>query len=966
MFQIDNSFLHSKFARRIFLLFLLSAIIPVTVIAILSFNHLARQFYTQSHEQSRIVCKAIGMELYRRLSISNDELLSIQRNLGDISNDFNHSPYEPGLNKPANFDEIMLYTSSGNKYYLYGKHDQIPELNIEQQRHLVNGKGVIQFRINSDNLIDVYMIQAFKHEGSADDLLVGKVNTEKLFAMRNLLPPYSDILILDDQGMILKSSTPSLGAVVPHLKSALSRSISGHVDWSLDGKLNYASYWSIFTQNLFSNTSLIVVVSQPESIALAPLQKFKTTYIPVLVFAILFVSLISVGQIRRRLIPLGTLRKATERIASGDLRGRIDINSDDEFANLGESFNIMANNLEMQFTSLATFAEIDRLILSSFDVRFIISTVLSRIGELTPCSSAAILLLDGDKQYSGKLWIRRNMIEDNIEETHVRLGLDELSKLQDNQAYVKYSIDSYCPAYLRMYIGEETQYLIMLPTFIKDALYSILIFGYSAQVTGKEQDWASLHKFADHIAIALSNAGWEERLYHQAHYDALTKLPNRALLKDRLEQAITRAQRNHSQIGLMFLDLDRFKLVNDSLGHTIGDRLLKNVADILVSQVRKIDTVVRFGGDEFIIIISDIDDTKDPVFELGTIAKKIFKATQHELEIEHHIVHPKMSIGIALYPNDGLEPEELIKNADAAMYHAKSKGRGRYDFYANELNDLASHRLQLEMDLRRALVNNEFQVVYQPKVDCRSGHLLGAEALIRWHHPVRGIIPPLEFIPIAEETGLIVDIGEWVMRNVCRQIVAWCASGLNPLPIAVNVSPNQFQQLNFIDILTDILKQNKLEPSMLELEITETTIMSDSERSIEKLNVCRAMGLNLAMDDFGTGYSSLSYLRNLPIHTLKIDKSFISSICEEDDACAIVNTTISLAHQLGQKVVAEGVESEEQRHLLQEMSCDAIQGYLISKPLPAEKFSVRFLQTDPGDTSIVYPDNTKPCKTVTR
>ena len=302
-----------------------------------------------------------------------------------------------------------------------------------------------------------------------------------------------------------------------------------------------------------------------------------------------------------------------------------------------------------------------------------------------------------------------------------------------------------------------------------------------------------------------------------------------------------------------------------------------------------------------------------------------------------------MSIGIACYPKNGLTPNELIKNADTAMYQAKNKGRARYEFFVPELNRAASHRLQLEQDLRHALASNEFVLNYQPKVDCRSGNLLGAEALIRWIHPQRGVISPAEFIGLAEETGLIRDIGEWVIRDACRQIVAWRTAGLDPAPIAVNVSPQQFQEDNFTISVAEILERNQLEPGMLELEITETTVMVDAENSIAKLNKIRNMGLRISMDDFGTGYSSLSYLRRLPIHTLKIDQSFIAAFCEESDTHAIVDTTIILAHKLGLKVVAEGVETEEQKRQLQDMNCDALQGYLISKPLAAELFAKRFL-----------------------
>ena len=944
MVQINNSFLRSKFARRIFVLFLLSAVVPVVVIALLSYDHISGQLNKQSYEQSRIVCKAIGMDLYRRLTLAHGELADLGKNLSKQSEvgEYLAAGVPDGI--APDFEELTLVDTNGEQFYLRGKLDQQQALTDEQRRQITKGKTVLQTQSIRENHSNILFIQTLGNHGAENGLLIGKVNPEFIWAVSDLLPPASDFLILGPTGQIMHSSNPSLRAMLPRLNSLLETSISGHLEWASDGEKNHASYWSVFTQDLFSSSNLVVVVSQPGSIALRPIDSFKEIYVPMLLLAILCISFITAKQIRKKLIPLITLKHATQRIASGDFSGRVDIVSDDEFAVLGEAFNAMAGHLETQFTSLSTMAEIDRLILSSFDVRFIITTVLGRAGELTPCSTAAVLHFDGEDMNSGSLSIRRDMAETDIKEARVRLTNDELSQLLNNPSRLQYSIVSYCPSYLIAFIGDGTQEILLFPTFTKKRLSSVLIFGYSDRAPSSEEDWSSLRKFADHVAVALSNAGWEERLYHQAHYDSLTNLPNRALLKDRLDQAIARAKRNHSFVGLLFLDLDRFKLVNDSLGHAAGDAVLKKVAAVLTDQVRSIDTVVRFGGDEFVIIIPDIDSHNDSVFELGTIAKKIFKATHDELQVDRQIVHPKMSIGIALYPKDGIAPEELIKNADAAMYHAKNKGRARYEFFAPELNAVASHRLQLEQDLRRALEKNEFHLNYQAKIDCHNGHLQGAEALIRWHHPARGLVSPLEFIGIAEETGLIREIGEWVIGEVCRQIMTWRRTGLGTPTIAVNVSPQQFQEHQFTAVVSKILEQHQLEPEVLELEITETTVMSDAEESIAKLLACQKMGLSIAMDDFGTGYSSLSYLRRLPIDTLKIDQSFISNINEEEDTRAIVEATILLAHKLGFKVVAEGVETVEQRQLLQEMQCDAIQGYLISKPLSAEQFAKRFLE----------------------
>ena len=944
MLQLDNSFLRSKFSRRIFLLFILSAVIPVTVIALLSFTQISAQSNKQSYEQSRIVCKAIGMDLYRRLTMTHDELMSIGRSL----------TREPpaGTNIAAgsiqhiapDFDALTLLTSDGRKSYLRGQLEQIPKLDAVQRQQLARGKTIIQTQNSLDSHLDILLIQSLNDKQAVSGLLIGKLNSDFIWAVDELLPPANDLLIISPTGIVLHSTRPSLRSMLPSLSKLLATSISGHFQWRLDGENNNASYWSVFTQDLFASSNLIVAVSQPEAQALAPINNFTSIYVSLLVLAILGISFIAAKQIRKKLVPLTILHNATRNIASGNFSEQVNITSDDEFAALGNAFNAMAGHLDTQFTSLATMAEIDRLILSSFDARFIISTVLGRAGELTPCSEAAILEIDGNDRYSARLSLHRNSGDAHIEEHQVRLADDDIHQLHNNPLHLQCNIGSNCPPYLKMFIKDGSQ-ATLIPTFIKDSLSSVLIFVYEHPLTNDEE-LNSLRKFANHVAVALSNAGWEERLYHQAHYDNLTNLPNRVLLNESLENAISLAQAKHSEVGVLFLDLDRFKLVNDSLGHGAGDLMLKKVADILLGQIRSIDTVARFGGDEFVIVIPDVDGGSDPEFTLGAVATKIFKAAQNEFAIDRQIMHPKMSIGIARYPKDGLTPDELIKNADTAMYQAKSKGRARYEFFALELNRAASHRLQLEQDLRHALANNEFLLHYQPKVDCNNGSLLGAEALIRWIHPQRGVISPAEFIGLAEETGLIRDIGAWVISDVCRQIVAWRTAGLDPVPIAVNVSPQQFQEDNFTISLAEILRWNQLEPAMLELEVTETTVMVDTENSIAKLNKIQNMGLRISMDDFGTGYSSLSYLRRLPIHTLKIDQSFIAAFSEESDTHAIVDATIILAHKLGLKVIAEGVETEAQKRLLQDMRCDVLQGYLISKPLAAELFAKRFLTRD--------------------
>jgi diguanylate cyclase (GGDEF)-like protein len=439
------------------------------------------------------------------------------------------------------------------------------------------------------------------------------------------------------------------------------------------------------------------------------------------------------------------------------------------------------------------------------------------------------------------------------------------------------------------------------------------------------------------------------QLRHAATHDALTGLPNRLLLADRLEQAIARSQRHGVRFAVLVIDLDRFKAINDSLGHIAGDELLKEVARRLSLLVRREDTLARLGGDEFVLLIHEISTPQDA--EL--VARKALAQVAIPTNLSGLEVHVSPSIGISLCPDDGSSAEALLQHADAAMYHAKKTGRNTLQFFAPAMNAFARERLELESGLRAALAQREFELHYQPKVEIASGRIESAEALIRWRHPKRGLIAPGGFIPLAEETGLIEPIGEWVLNEACRQARAWQSTGLH-LRIAVNLSARQFRQENLIDTVRGALARAGLEPRYLELELTETAVMQDAESSVQIMRRLSDLGVRISVDDFGTGYSSLSYLRRLPLDKLKIDRSFIREIVTSHDDAEIVRAIVSLAHTLHLKVIAEGVETEEQLIFLRSLGCDQYQGYYCSPPLPPLEF-VALLPYRPTDQSTRVP-----------
>ncbi len=423
----------------------------------------------------------------------------------------------------------------------------------------------------------------------------------------------------------------------------------------------------------------------------------------------------------------------------------------------------------------------------------------------------------------------------------------------------------------------------------------------------------------------------EERLVFMATHDGLTGLPNRNLFEDRLSHAITHAARASRMVAVIFLDLDQFKMVNDSLGHDQGDILLCIVSGRLQEMVRASDTVARLGGDEFVIVLPNLESEEDAI----QIANKIMKSFELPVALRQQEFYMGGSIGIAMFPKDGQNISQLVKNADTAMYRSKELGRKQMCFYSPEMNAKLLERLTLENDLRRALDKNEFEVFYQPKLAISNRRILGFEALLRWRHPVRGLIGPDEIIPMAEASGLILAIGSWVLSTACRQLVAWQNLGYGNLSMAVNLSPRQFWQQNLVEEIAQILVDTGMQPGQLELEITESSVMRNAEETISTLRRLNAMGITLSIDDFGTGYSSLSYLKRFPIHALKVDQSFVRDITLDPDAAAIAQGIIALAHTMNLQVIAEGVESESQVSLLRNWHCNAMQGYLFSRPIPS-------------------------------
>ena len=472
---------------------------------------------------------------------------------------------------------------------------------------------------------------------------------------------------------------------------------------------------------------------------------------------------------------------------------------------------------------------------------------------------------------------------------------------------------------------------------LKKPFEAIEVYQLASSLTAKWQMAEDMAAQLARLEVVVHNRTHElhaahDSLQYQATHDTLTGLPNRSLLEDRLRQAMAYADRSARQVTVAMIDLDNFKLINDTLGHQAGDELLKTMADRMAACVRSVDTVVRQGGDEFVVVL--FDQPVQGESGLPTL-HRLRDAMAQPVVLGRHTLQITASMGLATYPADGTDVETLLMNADAAMYRAKELGRNNYQFYAAEMNHKAQNKLAMFEGLRNAITHGAFELAYQPKVALQTGQIIGVEALIRWQHPEQGLVAPDQFIPLAEESGLIVPIGEWVLRTACMQNKAWQDAGMGAIGISVNVSARQFREEDLLKRVAQALEDSGMQAEYLELELTESLIMQDLEKALETMRALQAMGVQLSIDDFGTGYSSLSALKSFPIVRLKIDRAFVRDIPHDEDDKAIARAIISLGHELGLKVIAEGVETVQQLDFLRANQCDEMQGYYFSRPVPA-------------------------------
>jgi diguanylate cyclase (GGDEF)-like protein len=649
------------------------------------------------------------------------------------------------------------------------------------------------------------------------------------------------------------------------------------------------------------------------------------------VIALLVVALLGIRGVRRLLIPLETLIEGTRRAGNQDFSARL---GDDELGELATSFNSMASRLGSQFSTLVTLADIDDAILSRHELDRIVDTAVLRMREIVPADLVSIAIVDRNAPDSMRVVTRDQAAGGALEHVctpHTAADTAELAAHVDGLRIDRWRD---LPPYLAPIARQGASSLLVLPILLQSAVLGAVVLGFRGEHALADEERARVRMLGGRVAVALATARRDEQLYYQANYDALTKLPNRLYFKDQLARRLAQAQREPAPFALLFIDLDRFKTINDTLGHAAGDEALREVAARLRRCTRETDTVTRLGGDEFTIILSQIRSARD----LETAAVNVVNALAKPLSVAGSELRVSASIGIAVYPDDGTTADRLLYNADVAMYRAKELGRGRYEYFEERMNAEAHQRESLERELREALERNEFRLWYRPMLDMRSGHVAGAEAVLRWERPGRERLPA-ECVEIAEETGLIEPIGEWMLNEACRQFQAWRGAGFDAPRVAVDVSARLIREPGFVERIRGIMAAHAIAPYCLELEIDEELLIGADPGVARTLDELRAIGVTICLDHFGARQASLACLNRFPVENVKIDRSLTPELGAESGPGAMVAAIVAAAHALDKGVVADGVATEREAALLGRLGCHRIQGPYVSRALAAERFA---------------------------
>jgi diguanylate cyclase (GGDEF)-like protein len=917
--------------RRIVALFVLCGLLPVTATIVVSYDRVQDALVEQRAAVLRGAASNFSTVLVDRLSVAE----RLARSVGDGVH-AGRSANARGLERHF---RAAVGVEADRVRVLFGVPSRIPtEADIGgagRQRTADAGRLVVLR--DSRSTPSVWIIVSSDKDATAGRRIAFEIEPRYLWEAYDDLPYLTEICVLDAAGLPIECERKPPAAEVDRFQRLPAEAKLTDFIWDSGGVTYLSGMRELFLGGQFGAESWLIVASQPEEHALAPVRALAGVVVPIVLAGLLLAGLLGIVYVRRAMQPLNELTQAAGRITASNFDVRVAASRDDEFGVLAHSFNVMSKRLGQQFRTLLAQSEIDAVILSSADLSRVVSIVLRRLAEMMSADRYFLLLAEPTAAGTYHLYAIDGGNAVRVE-TDVRISREQSERLRAARGGLR--IAAHDPALPPALTGVAGASRFALPFMLGDELGGAFVLGYDQGRGPDGEDVLTLEKLGDRIAVALATARRDLELHRRAYYDSLTNLPNRLLGLEELARTVAASVRHRRGLAVLFVDLDGFSDVNDSLGHPAGDTVLMQAARRLETCVRKSDVVMRLGGDEFAIIVTELRDAADAAL----VARHAIKALAAPFELPEGRAHVSASVGIAVYPGDGATAEDLLKHADLAMYHAKQQGPGGVAFFEISMNEDVRRRVELERELHQALDEGQLQLYYQPQLELKSGRIVGAEALLRWIHPVRGLVAPGQFIAFAETAGLIDTIGQWVLKEACGQFVAWRAEGLPIDYVSVNVSPRQFQASGFAGTVAESLQAFGVPASALHLELTESAVLGDQAAARANLAGLTALGTPLELDDFGTGYSSLAHLRRLPVSLVKLDLAFIKSIHEDASALAVVRAAIDMAHALGKSVVAEGVELAEQAALLSQVGCDIMQGYHVSAAVPADKFAALIRQ----------------------
>jgi len=940
---------NNRISRRIVALFIAAAVIPLLLLAALTLYQVRHKLIDQQSQQVRLSAKMIGMEIFQNLHNTTQQLHLIADNLNrghslnlDSIAD-SHESFEPNP-----ISHLFRLDSQGGITHLVGKIDLDGErliADIHQQR--IPGKAMLLLSGGGEHGPNLLLILPVDPRNPMGDLLGARLQLKSLLDTDQLDTRTEQICVLSDSGIPIYCNKPYDMAWLADVVMRNSRSNSQQFIWHPPGEEgSITAFWSLFLAPHYQLQRWSVVVAQPHQLITASAREFEKSFLAVGLVTLMLVTLLSIFAIRRNMVPLEHLLKGTRRLSRGLFNTRVDIQSHDEFSELGTAFNDMAEKLGNSFEKQAALIDLNYNLQHAGIINSVLITALEALPHFIDTDSQGVIFLESSKAvaHTDGLYRRNGAVTSQSASyplSQVDIPLMPWRGTAAEAAARLPIIDAFA-------LPPEME-IILMPALVKNQVVACLVLQFRTPAAPAMEKLFLLTQFCDILATSLSNIRLKQRLEYQAYHDPLTNLPNRMLIRQKTELAMQQARQGGHGLALMIMDIDRFKIINDSMGHAAGDELLIQVADRLKRVVSRRDMLCRFAGDEFVILFSI--DKASPQRLLPEVIARLDRAFADPFVIGNRKVRITASKGIAGFPDDGEDFLDLLKNADAAMYRAKHQKAGSYAFFDHDLQRALLNEIEIEQGLIDALTMREFELHYQPCIHLPSGEVRGAEALIRWRRPEQGLIAPGNFIPIAERTGLIEPIGNWALKHSCENFLRWRQRGIVLDSISVNVSSIQLQESGFVSTVAQILQETGMPAQHLELEITETAFIEDFDDSLEKLKALRSLGVRIAVDDFGTGYASLRYLKELPANHIKIDRLFIKGLPESQDDIAIISSLITLSGKLNLGLVAEGIETQAQKQYLQAAGITLAQGFLMSKPLPEAEFLEFLTQRHCADRS---------------